>query len=142
MPRPICLRLFWHWARAAASRTFCTAGTSKPIKMAMMAMTTSSSINVNPERFRRIETSRPRSGVWSALGDVNIELVRTASFDLDFLLALGVVVPGDALLGHREGRAGEFARRRVLLGVAGSDDDLVLAGLEALHLLDGVLALL
>src|SRR3712207_2506626 len=24
-PRPICFRLFWHWVRAAASRTFWTA---------------------------------------------------------------------------------------------------------------------
>src|SRR5262249_14181373 len=33
--------------RAAASRTFCTAGSSRPIRTAMMAMTTSSSISVN-----------------------------------------------------------------------------------------------
>ena len=36
---------------AAASRTFCTAGSSRPIRMAMMAMTTSSSISVKAERF-------------------------------------------------------------------------------------------
>src|SRR5438094_1887409 len=48
-----CLRLFRHWARAAASRTFCTAGTKRPIKMAMMAMTTSSSISVKARRRRR-----------------------------------------------------------------------------------------
>ena len=36
--------------RAAASRTFWTAGNSRPIKMAMMAMTTSSSISVNARR--------------------------------------------------------------------------------------------
>src|SRR5262245_15966023 len=48
--RPICLRLFWHWRRAAASRTFCTAGSSRPISTAMMAITTSSSINVNARR--------------------------------------------------------------------------------------------
>src|SRR5687768_12383900 len=47
---PICLRLFWHWARAAASRTFWTAGNSSPIRMAMMAMTTSNSISVNAGR--------------------------------------------------------------------------------------------
>ena len=34
--------------RAAASRTFCTAGSSSPMRMAMMAITTSSSISVNP----------------------------------------------------------------------------------------------
>jgi hypothetical protein len=38
--------LFWHCDLAAASRTFCTAGNSKPIKMAMIAITTSSSISV------------------------------------------------------------------------------------------------
>src|SRR5262245_57623952 len=36
--------------RAAASRTFCTAGRSSPMRTAMMAMTTSSSINVKPCR--------------------------------------------------------------------------------------------
>src|SRR5687768_4066913 len=34
--------------RAAASRTFCTAGRSRPIRMAMMAITTRSSISVKP----------------------------------------------------------------------------------------------
>src|SRR5579884_1334620 len=51
MPKPICLRLFWHWARAAASRTFCTAGSSKPMRMAMMAITTSNSISVKPSNL-------------------------------------------------------------------------------------------
>ena len=50
--RPSCLRLFWHCIRAAASRTFCTAGRSSPIRMAMMAMTTSNSISVNARRAR------------------------------------------------------------------------------------------
>jgi hypothetical protein len=40
--------LFWQLRRAAASRTFWTAGSSRPIKIAMMAMTTSSSISVKP----------------------------------------------------------------------------------------------
>src|SRR5262249_48099356 len=48
--RPICLRLLAHWMRAAASRTFCTAGSNRPIRTAMMAITTSSSIRVNAER--------------------------------------------------------------------------------------------
>src|ERR1700732_2902014 len=43
---PNCLRLFWHFMRAAASRTFCTAGKSRPIRMAMIAMTTKSSMSV------------------------------------------------------------------------------------------------
>src|SRR5215813_7156542 len=47
---PICLRLFWHCRRAAASRTACTAGSSRPIRTAMMAMTTSNSMSVNAGR--------------------------------------------------------------------------------------------
>src|SRR5438046_645946 len=55
---PICLRLLTHWVRAAASRTFWTAGNSSPIRMAMMAITTSNSISVNARRVRRMgETS-------------------------------------------------------------------------------------
>src|SRR5262245_21564464 len=38
--------------RAAASRTFCTAGNRRPMRTAMMAMTTSNSISVNPGRRR------------------------------------------------------------------------------------------
>src|SRR6516165_7484620 len=47
---PICLRLLAHLARLAASRTFWTAGRSRPISTAMMAITTNSSISVNPWR--------------------------------------------------------------------------------------------
>ena len=36
--------------RAAASRTFCTAGSSSPIRMPMMAITTNNSISVNAVR--------------------------------------------------------------------------------------------
>src|SRR5688572_24600297 len=53
MARPICLRLLEHFIRAAASRTFCTAGSSSPIRMAMMAITTSNSISVKPDRLRQ-----------------------------------------------------------------------------------------
>src|SRR5437763_11972449 len=49
-PSAICLRLLEHFIRAAASRTFWTAGRSRPIKTAMMAITTSSSISVNAGR--------------------------------------------------------------------------------------------
>src|SRR5207244_2062535 len=51
---PSCLRLLSHWMRAAASRTFCTAGNSRPIRTAMMAITTSSSISVNADRRQAI----------------------------------------------------------------------------------------
>src|SRR5690349_21300948 len=51
---PICRRLLEHSALAAASRTFWMAGKSKPIRMAMIAITTSNSISVKPEMdFRR-----------------------------------------------------------------------------------------
>src|SRR3954468_14602879 len=46
--RPICLRLLEHFIRLAASRIFCTAGSNRPMRMAMMAITTSNSIRVNP----------------------------------------------------------------------------------------------
>ena len=46
--RPSCFRLFEHFIRAAASRTFCTAGRSRPIRMAMIAITTRSSMSVKP----------------------------------------------------------------------------------------------
>jgi len=51
--RPICFRLLDDCMRAAASRTFWTAGRRRPIKMAMMAITTSSSISVNAPRRRK-----------------------------------------------------------------------------------------
>ena len=38
--------------RAAASRTFCTAGKSNPIRIAMIAITTSNSMSVKPLRPR------------------------------------------------------------------------------------------
>src|SRR5947209_1888814 len=50
---PSCLRLLEQLMRLAASRTFCTAGKSKPIRTPMMAITTSNSINVKPGRRRR-----------------------------------------------------------------------------------------
>src|SRR5262249_54974534 len=61
--RASCLRLLEQLMRAAASRTFWTAGKSRPIRMAMMAMTTSSSIRVNPRTRpqvvdRTMKTSR------------------------------------------------------------------------------------
>src|SRR5262245_30507520 len=51
--------------RAAASRTFCTAGNKSPISTAMIAITTSSSINVKPPRPRgraRTMTGPPLKG--------------------------------------------------------------------------------
>src|SRR5437867_3294524 len=47
---PSCFRLLEHLIRLAASRTFCTAGKSRPIRTAIMAMTTNSSISVKAVR--------------------------------------------------------------------------------------------
>src|SRR5688572_14843231 len=47
---PSCRSWFAHFMRAAASRTFWTAGSNSPIRMAMIAMTTSNSISVNARR--------------------------------------------------------------------------------------------
>ena len=47
---PICFKLFAHWTRLAASRAACTAGSNSPTKIPIIAMTTSSSINVIPVR--------------------------------------------------------------------------------------------
>src|SRR5437763_2300913 len=51
--KPICFKLLLHFMRAAASRTFWTAGRSRPMRMAIIAMTTNNSIRVNPKRVRR-----------------------------------------------------------------------------------------
>src|SRR5262245_60911215 len=48
--RPICLRLLAQVMRAADSRTFWTAGRSRPMRTAMMAITTNSSMSVKPIR--------------------------------------------------------------------------------------------
>src|SRR5262245_3166979 len=116
--------------RAAASRTFCTAGSSKPMRMAMMAMTTSSSISVKP-RQRRDEDERgigetpavgsvherPRRpqprGRWGLFGgpfrrDVEVDRVRPGA-DLADESALVVVLRrqgGHALLGEHTRLAG------------------------------------
>src|SRR5205085_11054497 len=46
---PSCFRLLEHFIRAAASRTFWTAGSSSPIRIAMIAITTNNSIRVKPD---------------------------------------------------------------------------------------------
>src|SRR5262245_35489578 len=64
-PRPICFRLLVQLMRLAASRIFWTAGRRRPIRIAMMAITTNNSIKVNAdlvEKRRSIFTSGFRSG--------------------------------------------------------------------------------
>src|SRR3954462_14460685 len=50
MASPICFRLLAQLIRLAASRARWTAGSMSPIRIEMMAMTTSSSISVKPGR--------------------------------------------------------------------------------------------
>jgi hypothetical protein len=47
---PVCFKSFALLMRAAADRTFCTAGSSRPMRTAMIAITTSNSIRVKPRR--------------------------------------------------------------------------------------------
>src|SRR5262245_24998902 len=56
---PSWCRLFLHWTFAAASRTFWTAGSSRPMRIAMIAITTSSSISVNADRRELVNMTRP-----------------------------------------------------------------------------------
>ena len=51
-PSPSCFILLTHWMRRAASRAAWTAGKSRAINTAMIAMTTNSSISVKPVRLR------------------------------------------------------------------------------------------
>src|SRR5262249_46234076 len=52
--RPICFKLFWHCERRAASRACCTAGSKSDIRIAIIAITTRSSIKVNPTRLLKL----------------------------------------------------------------------------------------
>src|SRR5262249_11469588 len=68
--RPICLRLFVQLMRLAASRTFCTAGSNRLMRMAMMAMTTSSSMSVKAlrrSRKRRADSTQTRNDMTDLL---------------------------------------------------------------------------
>ena len=56
-----CLTLLVHEIRRALSRAACTAGSSRPMSTAMMAMTTSSSTSVKPRRDRRRSCRRGQS---------------------------------------------------------------------------------
>src|SRR5438552_5373506 len=103
MARPTCFRLFWHWARAAASRTFWTAGTNRPIKMAMMAMTTNNSIRVNPLRQRSMGKPSLRKRKKESI-EVEVELVTAVRGHFRLQDRLGVVLGRNALLELRGGR--------------------------------------
>src|SRR3974377_1312216 len=51
-PTAICFKLLAHWMRLARSLALASAGNSIAARMAIMAMTTRSSINVKPFRAR------------------------------------------------------------------------------------------
>src|SRR5688572_24433245 len=111
MARPTCLRLLAQARRAAASRTFCTAGSNSPMSTAMMAMTTNSSISVKAERRRMGISFRKRADCGRGVGprtrvgpggaasvDLEVERVRPVLGDLGGQGRLDVVRGGDALL--------------------------------------------
>jgi hypothetical protein len=70
---PICLKLARHWMRLALSLALDNAGNNRAARIAIIAMTTSNSINVKPPRpalLPRLETPPPvrlgsKSGVSS-----------------------------------------------------------------------------
>src|SRR6266436_9172504 len=65
MARPICFMLLRHCMRRAASRAAWTAGKSRAIRTAMMAITTNSSISV-----------KPREGLGRVVGRFDMTLLR------------------------------------------------------------------
>src|SRR6266550_2004241 len=76
MPRPICFRLLAQLMRKARSLAFDNAGNNIAARMAMMAMTTSSSINVNPACGRRENLQRFMRNfdlqLWTHIGAMNL----------------------------------------------------------------------
>src|ERR1700719_4223577 len=61
---PICLRLFLHCVRRAASRAACTAGSNNATRMAIIVITTNSSIKVKARRRWPVLIN---VSVWSAV---------------------------------------------------------------------------
>ncbi len=62
-----CLRLFWHFAPEEGSRTFCTAGSNRPMRIAMIAITTNAldqsettTMNGQHDTLRIEDKDRPR----------------------------------------------------------------------------------
>src|ERR1035438_9705087 len=94
--------LLMHCKRAAASRTFCTAGTSRAIRMAMIAITTSSSINVNPRLGPAIKDTFFMSAPSSLLGHGKIRIKKT----INAIFANTVAAPG-------RGRQFQDQRRKI-----------------------------
>src|SRR5262249_3677789 len=114
-----CLRLLAHFMREAASRTFWTAGNSRPMRMAMMAITTNSSISVKPER-------RSDMAFLPFLLDGEIEGVLSPCCHLLRLPAVAVESGRNALAAEgREFHPGRADRLSGLVGGGGRDQDTV-----------------
>src|ERR671937_41447 len=127
MARPSCLRLLPHLSRLAASRTFCTAGRRRPIRTAMMAITTRSSMSVKAGRRRMAGllsgTGGGRAGslagptrIQRTQGSIHLEVERVLALGLNLggEGRPGVVLGLDTVLGHRE-VAGQGVRVRHLV---------------------------
>src|SRR5262249_6593832 len=100
--------------RAAASRTFWTAGSKRPMRMAMVAMTTSNSISVKAER--RITDDMKHLGsrdsfAFALRRNVEVDGV-AAGADLLDDRALLVVLGGKRLHAHGRHRPGRARRVR------------------------------
>src|SRR5262249_1478662 len=76
--KPICFKLFLHCVLRAASLACCTAGNSSAIKIAMIAITTNSSIKVNA-RNRRARLEDLSAGIMSLHAKGKIEVSKTDS---------------------------------------------------------------
>src|SRR5436305_1778311 len=106
--------------RAAASRTFCTAGRSRPISTAMMAMTTSNSISVNPRRERMGESPsmrriNPAPKATRLRRSVHREIERrAAALDVGLERTGGVVLLGDSFFEPKAGFARDGPRSAAL----------------------------
>src|SRR5262249_504616 len=150
-----------------ASRTFCTAGSKRPMSTAMMAITTSSSIKVNPNpctRLRRIPgpplkkrwnesiaaTASPRQAGRIKLaflqpgidvGDVEVTRVGAARLHLDLLRRGGVPLGRNPIHGHDVRRAwsGDLLFLNRSLAVPRGKPDEVLSRLQAVLPIDAVL---
>src|SRR5262249_5299830 len=83
--------------RAAASRTFCTAGSNRPMRIAIIAITTSNSMSVKPDRR---EKTRKRNIVTSEINEKSRQ-----KDDLPLFRAFSVRA------GHRE----DFLRSHVVV---------------------------
>src|SRR6516225_5813526 len=98
--RAICLRLLVQTMRLAASRTFWMAGSKRPIKTAMMAITTSSSISVKAVRRRMADLLSGIGGGLPGKGlmDLEVKAVLAIGRDLGRENRLTVVLGLDAIL--------------------------------------------